>query len=161
VRGAAAAIERGSHPLHVDGDDRAVARIDPGRLAELVGHLVENAVKFSPPEAPIAVGVATSSESVVIEVRDDGPGIPPERRDEAFGRFVRFRPAGYEDVPGAGLGLHISRGLAAAHGGTISVADTPSGGTMLRVSIPRADGSDHDDSTTKPETGHEPGEVAP
>ena len=118
------------------------ASVDPGRLRELVTHLVENAAKFSPAEAPIEVQVSTRGGNALIEVLDGGPGIPADRREEAFGRFVRFRPAGYEDVPGAGLGLRISRGLAEAHGGTISVEDGPSGGTMLRVTIPLATGND-------------------
>ncbi len=157
VREAAEAAERGDRPLRVaiDGETGAPVRasVDPGRLRELVTHLVENAAKFSPAEAPIEVQVSTRGGNALIEVLDGGPGIPADRREEAFGRFVRFRPAGYEDVPGAGLGLRISRGLAEAHGGTISVEDGPSGGTMLRVTIPLATGND--ETTEDARTGTE------
>jgi signal transduction histidine kinase len=127
-------------------------------------HLVENAAKFSPAGTPIEVRVRADGSRALIEVADGGPGIPADRREEAFGRFVRFRPAGYEDVPGAGLGLHISRGLATAHGGTISVEDGPTGGTMLRVAIPLITGTDDgtiEDSGTEPGTGAGTGKVAP
>lgn len=136
VRTAAEAIDRHEHPLLVEIDDGVRASIDPGRIAEIVGHLIENAVKFSPPDAAVEVRVLHEGGDAVIEVSDGGPGIPADRREEAFGRFVRFRPAGYEDVPGAGLGLHISRALAVAHGGTIIAEAAPSGGTMQRVTIP-------------------------
>lgn len=136
VREAAEAIDRGEHPMVIEIDDQARAAIDRGRIAEVVGHLVENAAKFSPPDAAIEVRVLRDGGNAVIEVSDAGPGIPPDRRTEAFGRFVTFRPTGYEDVPGAGLGLHISQALVAAHGGTISAEAGPSGGTMQRVTIP-------------------------
>ena len=136
VREAAEGIDSGEHPMVIEIDDDARAPIDRGRIGEIVGHLIENAVKFSPPDAPIEVRVLREAGAAVIEVSDAGPGIPQDRRAEAFGRFVRFRPPGYEDVPGAGLGLHISRAMAVAHGGTISAEAAPSGGTMLRVTIP-------------------------
>ncbi|MEX0755245.1 MAG: HAMP domain-containing sensor histidine kinase [Actinomycetota bacterium] len=154
VREGAEAIGHGGHPVSLELDEGIRGTVDRGRLHELVGHLVENAVKFSPPVGPIEVRLRAEDGTALIEVLDSGPGIPPERREEAFGRFVRFRPRGYEDVPGAGLGLHISRGIAAAHGGTISVEDRPSGGTMLRVTLPLVTVPDQTPGT-------DPGEAIP
>ncbi len=74
--------------------------------------------------------------SAVIEVTDEGPGIPAAQREEVFQRFTRWRPRGYEEQPGNGLGLFICRGLVAEHQGEMSVEDGPDGGTMLRVRLP-------------------------
>jgi signal transduction histidine kinase len=97
---------------------------------------VENAAHFSPAEAPIAVRARRDGASVLIEVRDAGPGIAPEHRDVVFQRFAHVRPAGYEEVSGTGLGLFICRAHIQAQGGEISVEDPPGGGTILRIRLP-------------------------
>jgi signal transduction histidine kinase len=80
--------------------------------------------------------VTRVGDDALIEVRDRGPGIPPERRDEVFRRFADWRPAGYETVPGTGLGLFIASALVRLLGGSISITDPPEGGTMLAVRLP-------------------------
>ena len=73
----------------------------------------------------------------VIQIADAGPGVPPEVRDEVFEKFARWRPPGYEDRPGSGLGLFITRSIARELGGDAVLGSAASGGTILRIRIPR------------------------
>lgn len=139
----AAAVRQGvekaavtTHPVHVVAEEGVELIGDRARIAQLVTQLVDNASKFSPPGSPITVRSVRDGDDALIEVDDRGAGIPIEQREVVFERFVRWRPKGYEEQPGNGLGLFISRGLAAEHQGEISVEDGPGGGTMLRVRLP-------------------------
>lgn len=125
-----------NHPVHVVVEEGVELMGDRARIAQLVTQLVDNASKFSPAGSPITVRSVRDGDDALIEVDDRGPGIPAEQREVVFERFVRWRPKGYEEQPGNGLGLFISRGLAAEHQGEISVEDGPGGGTMLRVRLP-------------------------
>jgi signal transduction histidine kinase len=136
VRHAAAATDVGGHPLEIDADEPVTARVDAARLGVAVRELVRNAAAYSPPDAPIAIRVRRDGADATIEVIDRGPGIPPEQRDAVFERFARWRPAGYEDVPGAGLGLFIARAIARAQDGDASIVTEEAGGTMLTVRLP-------------------------
>jgi signal transduction histidine kinase len=108
---------------------------DGSALTEAVRQLVTNADRFSPPELPIGVATAGGRGHATIEVLDRGPGIPDERRGEVFTRFVRWRPPGYEDRQGPGLGLWIARHLVEAQGGRIGIEPRPGGGTILRIRL--------------------------
>ena len=126
------------------GDHRVTVQADPGvqipmdrlRFTETMVHLVENAAHFSPAPEPIVVSARSEGDTAVIDVVDRGPGIAVEHREHAFDRFAHFRPDGYQEVPGTGLGLFICRAHVRAHGGEISVEDPPDGGTMLRIRLP-------------------------
>lgn len=148
VRGAAATVDVGDHPLEVEVADPLLAPIDAAHVATLVRQVVHNAATYSPPDAGIGVRLRRDGDDAVLEVVDGGPGIPPDRRQAVFERFADWRPPGYEAAPGPGLGLFISRRIAAEHGGTISIADVPEGGTMLAVRLPleRAGGTAGDDA---------------
>lgn len=135
VRGAAQAAGRPDHPLEVTAGD-VEAPVDGIQIAFVVRQLIGNAATFSPPGSPISVRLSLDGDHAVIEVRDRGPGIPPDRRDTVFERFADWRPAGYEDRQGTGLGLFICRAIARAHGGEISIGEGPAGGTMLIVRLP-------------------------
>lgn len=109
-------------------------RGNPLLLRELVGNLVDNAVKYTPPGGRITVR-ARATEFAVIEVEDDGPGIPENERDLAFERF--YRVLGNE-APGSGLGLAIVREIAELHLGSVQLKAGPSGrGTLAQASFPR------------------------
>lgn len=136
VREALAAARVDEHPVSDRLAEGIVATVDRRWLAEAVRQVVDNAARFSPPGSPIEVRLEAEAGTAVIEVRDRGPGIPPERRAEVFGRFVRWRPPGYEDRQGTGLGLFICRGICAEHGGSASLDAGREGGTMLRLLIP-------------------------
>ena len=113
-------------------------RIDRRWLPEAVRQVVDNAARFSPPHASIRVAAHADDDWVSIEVTDHGPGIPPERRSEVFEKYVAWRPDGYEQKAGSGLGLFLTRGIVSGHHGEVSIDDAPGGGTMLRIRLPMA-----------------------
>jgi signal transduction histidine kinase len=136
VRGAADAAETGDHPLEVDTQDEVEAAVDSVQIAFVVRQLVENAAIYSPARSPISVRLTSEGDHALIRVVDRGPGIPEGERDGVFERFAEWRPPGYEDRPGTGLGLFICRAIAEEHGGDASIADGASEGTMLVVRLP-------------------------
>jgi two-component system sensor histidine kinase KdpD len=127
----------GEHPMVVETEPGLEVPLDRLRFTEVVENLLDNAAKFSPPDAPIEVRVARDDDDwVIIEIADRGPGIPPEHRSSVFERFSSWRPPGYEETPGSGLGLFIARAHVLAHGGRMALEDRDEGGTMLRVTVP-------------------------
>lgn len=101
--------------------DSLVGQVDEGRLVQALGNLLENAVKFSYPNTTITVTLACPApDQVMLSVADEGLGIPPEKMAEIFDPFKRLESA--EGIQGFGLGLFITRGIAEAHGGTLTVA---------------------------------------
>lgn len=98
-------------------------------------NLVDNALKYSPPDSPIALAVRPlGSASLVFDVLDRGPGIPEAFREKVFEKFFRLAP----DGGGTGLGLAISKGIVEAHGGTLEALPRRGGGTVMRVTLPEA-----------------------
>jgi len=113
--------------------DGAQAEWDRGRMLQLIGNLLDNAVKFTPPGGDVRVEAAADEDVVRISVSDDGSGIPAEQLPHLFERFWKGkRSAG----GGTGLGLFIAAGIAAAHGGRIDVSSAPGTGTTFRVTVP-------------------------
>lgn len=107
--------------------------VDPVRIREVLSNLVANALRHTPGGGSVSVAGTADSRSVVLVVRDTGPGIDPALLPHVFDRFVKG--AGSR---GSGLGLAIARGLVEAHGGTISVVSPAGGGTTFRVELPRS-----------------------
>lgn len=108
------------------------------RLAQVINNLIDNAVSFSPDGGKVAVNIAADAEQVIVEVRDEGPGIQgdPER---IFQRFYTDRPEAEHFGDHSGLGLSISRQIIEAHKGTIAGANRSDGtGATFRVVLPRA-----------------------
>ncbi|MGL5864122.1 MAG: ATP-binding protein, partial [Phycicoccus sp.] len=99
-----------------------VVRADAGRLAQLVVNLVDNAIRHSPPGGTVRVDArARGGDSWLLEVHDDGPGIPADRAEQVFDRFGR----GDDTGGGTGLGLAIASWVCALHGGSIAVVAPP------------------------------------
>jgi len=118
------------HPLQVDGN--------ADELHRMVLNLLDNAARHTPPGARIELRLRLEGGEAVVEVADDGPGIPAQIRTQVFDRFVRGEgPADTAVGPGSGLGLAIVRAVATAHGGTVEIAESESGGALFRVRIPR------------------------
>jgi signal transduction histidine kinase len=116
--------------------DGLTAEVDRRWLAFAIRQGVDNAARFSPAGSPIDVTLRRERDAASIEIGDRGPGVPAERLAEVFGRFARWRPTGYEDRQGSGLGLFICRAILAEHAGDASLEARPEGGTMLRLTIP-------------------------
>jgi two-component system sensor histidine kinase MprB len=106
-----------------------VVRVDPVLLERAILNLLDNAVKYSPPGAPIEVSVREGE----VVVADHGPGVADEDVSRIFDRF--YRSAGARSKPGAGLGLAIVREAAEAHGGSATV-ESSSGGARFRLTLP-------------------------
>ncbi len=136
VRAAADAAETGEHPLEVQADGQVEAAVDGIHIAFVVRQLLENAAIFSPTDSAISVRLTAEGDHALIRVIDRGPGIPEGERDGVFERFAGWRPPGYEDRPGTGLGLFISRAIVQEHGGEASIVDGPTEGTMVVVRLP-------------------------
>jgi two-component system OmpR family sensor kinase len=111
---------------------------DAARFRQVFGNLVANALTHTPTGTPVVVRVSTTSAAAVVEVRDSGPGIPPEIRAKVFERFFRADTSRTRASGGTGLGLSIVAALVAAHGGTVEVDETEGGGATFRVTIPLA-----------------------
>jgi signal transduction histidine kinase len=122
----------------VDSTGVSAARVlgDAEQLARAVGNVVDNAVRHA--RTTVALSVAASGDDAVVAVSDDGPGIPPERRDEVFERFTRLDGARAAGEGGTGLGLAIARDVVVAHGGTIAVDPDHHPGARFVITLPRA-----------------------
>jgi signal transduction histidine kinase len=131
----------GEHALSVTIEPDLRAVIDRKWFAEAIHQLVQNAAKFSPPDAPIDVTAGRQERWIVVEVADRGPGIDPAQVANVFERFATWRPEGYSHAVGSGLGLFITRGIVTKHEGTVLPADREGGGTMLRIRLPRTEAS--------------------
>ncbi len=137
---AAGKTDLGAHPLKVEVPQDLSVRCDAKWAGVVMMQLLDNAAKFSPPAAPIEVSARPEADEVVIEVRDYGPGIPEGERAALFTKFTRWRPAGYEQQPGSGLGLFMSRALLVEQLGEVVIAESPGGGSILRVRLPAREG---------------------
>ncbi|MCW3012392.1 MAG: histidine kinase, partial [Solirubrobacterales bacterium] len=112
---------------------------DPDQLRQVLANLVRNALVHTPADAAIAVRVERAGDRVRLEVRDGGPGLPPGDPTRLFDRFWRSEGAGRQKGrAGAGLGLAIVAGIAAAHGGSVRAQDVPEGGASFVVELPAA-----------------------
>jgi two-component system sensor histidine kinase ChvG len=109
----------------------------PGRLAQALENLVDNAASFSPPRGRVEVEVSREGTSACIRVRDQGPGIPPGNMQRIFDRFFSDRP-GSSAGSHAGLGLAIARSIIENAGGSVSAENLPRGGACFLVRLPLA-----------------------
>jgi signal transduction histidine kinase len=115
--------------------DLPSVEVDPDRLAQAVGNLVNNAIKYTLPEGTITVGAGAENQQVWIRVSNTGPGIPPEEQARIFTPFYRGRTNGRQS-PGMGLGLSIARDLVVAHGGRLEMESIPGQGSHFTIWLP-------------------------
>jgi two-component system sensor histidine kinase KdpD len=133
VASAAAQLSR-SHQIDFELPvDLPLVRADATQLERVFSNLLENAIKFSPPQAPVRVSGGTGGGRVTIRVSDRGRGIPNQYRSQVFEPFFRGRG---DTGSGSGLGLAICRGFVEANGGRILLQAGADGGTSFAVSFP-------------------------
>jgi two-component system OmpR family sensor kinase len=139
VRQAADAFRAGhpDHPLTVTAGEPVRLRLDPVRIRQVLDNLLTNAAVHTPTGTPVSVEVAATEDSVVIRVRDAGPGIPVADQERVFDRFYRVDRARSRDRGGSGLGLAVARSLVRAQGGGLDLTSEP-GSTVLTISFPSA-----------------------
>lgn len=143
AREAAAQLQMHAAQSNVDvrvnaPDTPVVADVDSLRIEQVLINLIDNAVKFSPPDGRAVVGVKLDARSgeVHITVKDAGPGVPESQRQAIFQRFHQAHGQGYRG--GMGLGLYLSRQIVERHGGRLTAEFPEHGGTEMRVTLPRA-----------------------
>ena len=107
--------------------------VRPNAFSRLLSNLIGNALRYAD---TVEVKATHTRGTLLIVVDDDGPGIPPDMREEVFKPFVRLDDARNQDSGGTGLGLAIARDIARSHGGDITLEDSPLGGLRATVRIP-------------------------
>src|SRR5258708_39103373 len=106
------------HPVRVSiVDEIPQLELDPGRIEQVLGHLLSNAAKFGYPNTAIMLAVERRDAEIEVSVSNQGPGIAPAELPKLFRRFYRTSEARAAGVAGIGLGLSITKGLVEAHGG--------------------------------------------
>ena len=125
--------------LEVAAPGSAAVEGDERWLYQMVGNVLGNALKFTPPGGRVRMEVTPEGEVVRLRVRDTGPGIPDEDLERIFQRFYQADPSRTRDrKPGSGLGLAIAAWIVKSHGGRISAANEPGGGAVFTVELPRS-----------------------
>ncbi|MBS1676920.1 MAG: HAMP domain-containing histidine kinase [Actinobacteria bacterium] len=129
----------GAREFVIDNDRPLWVEGSADELHRMILNLLDNAARYTPEEATIELRLSRQGNDAVVEVADDGPGIPPGMRTQIFDRFVRGEgPADTARGTGTGLGLAIVNAVAASHGGTVEAAESEAGGALFRARIPLA-----------------------
>jgi two-component system OmpR family sensor kinase len=124
-----------AHPIDLETQEARVLG-DRARLRRVLDNLLGNVRSHTPAGTPAHVRVLAANGSAVIEVGDEGPGLPDGEADNVFRRFYRADASRSRDSGGVGLGLSIVAAIAQAHQGTVSATDGPSGGALFRITLP-------------------------
>jgi signal transduction histidine kinase len=109
---------------------------DPDRIAQILANLLDNAVRYSAPGSPIGVALTVVGNEAQVRVTDRGVGVPEDERERIFAPF--YRASRTRDIPGTGLGLHISRRIAEQHHGRLWLESTSESGSVFVVGLPMA-----------------------
>jgi two-component system osmolarity sensor histidine kinase EnvZ len=125
--------ERHGHKASVVFHGPPIVMVRPAAFKRCLANLVSNAARFAP---SIAITGHRDHRYLTVTVDDDGPGIPPDKREEVFKPFLRLDDARNQDEGGTGLGLAIARDIARSHGGDINLSDSPLGGLRATVRVP-------------------------
>lgn len=134
---AEAARQRDAIQIDLSGVSAGQVRGNRDHLARAISNLFDNAARHA--RSRVAASITTADELVIIEIEDDGPGIPESQRDAVFERFTRTDAARTRGDGGSGLGLAISRDIITAHSGTIVAQSSPTlGGARITVTLPSA-----------------------
>jgi PAS domain S-box-containing protein len=121
---------------HRAGNPSLTLFADREKVQQILVNLLANAMKFTPAEGAVELDWRLEDESVLVRVRDTGPGIPPDKIDQIFEPFVQLRSPGSVPTGGTGLGLPISRDLARAMGGDVTASSTLGVGSVFAVTLP-------------------------
>jgi signal transduction histidine kinase/DNA-binding response OmpR family regulator len=127
--------EKKSQTLSQNAEADVIVLADITRLKQMLMNLAGNAIKFTPEGGRIELGAHEMNGQIRVEVRDTGPGIPPEEQDQIFQAFYRLRQAGGA-IEGTGLGLAITQRLAELHGSTLGLESQSGQGSCFYFSLP-------------------------
>jgi two-component system OmpR family sensor kinase len=124
-------------PVAVVGAETALINADEQRLHQVVTSLLDNVRVHTPVGTAVQIEIKDEGETVVLEVSDNGPGIPESALDHIFDRFYRADPSRSRDSGGSGLGLSIVEAIVVAHGGTVGASNLDVGGALIGITLPR------------------------
>jgi two-component system, OmpR family, sensor kinase len=147
------------HALSFEADGPVAVKGNPDELHRLALNLLENGLRHTPPGTEVSLAVERRNGEAVLEVSDDGPGLPPAMGEQLFARFVRGSgPADTSPADGAGLGLAIVKAVATGHGGDVEAGRSAAGGARFTVRLPLLDGGEREapsngSATSAPEPG--------
>jgi signal transduction histidine kinase len=110
---------------------------DPDRLGQAIDNVVSNAIKYTPQGGTIKVRAGTSADRLSCEVTDTGIGMSEQELNQAFTRFFRAANAHSSTIPGAGLGLAITKTIIENHKGTVTLSSSPGNGTTVVLTLPQ------------------------
>ncbi len=123
------------HPIQVFSPEEVCVEGDPEYIQQVLENLISNAVKHAPNGSTVSISLKTEQRDpgqwALVEIHDQGPGIPPEMRERIFQRF-----AAGPNSSGLGLGLYSAQSVVSAHGGTLTVASDPATGTTFTIALP-------------------------
>jgi two-component system, OmpR family, sensor kinase len=143
----------GDHQLRVEGSESLGVEGNPDELHRMVLNLLDNAARHTPAGSTIELHLRADGPDAMLEVSDDGPGIPPHLRTHIFDRFVRGEgPADTAVGGGSGLGLAIVHAVATSHNGEVEVTASSQDGALFRVRLPLRDASRAGGARTLPRT---------
>jgi two-component system, OmpR family, sensor histidine kinase KdpD len=138
VFGALAEVGRDTERVTVSvPPDTPPVTVDAVQVRQILSNLIDNALKFSPPESPVTVRVTRTRKEVILRVIDQGRGLPENELEHVFEPFYRGAPA--QDQTGTGLGLAIARGFAEANGGRLWAESRPGQGAGFALALPPAE----------------------
>jgi len=128
---------RNRHVFRVDSAGAPqVIEADWDKLKLALINLIDNAIKFSPPQSTVSLNVQQKDNRIVFAVHDTGPGIPLALQSQIFDRFYRFDATGHHDTGGTGIGLALVKEIASAHQGRVWVESRPGHGSTFYLQIP-------------------------
>ena len=133
----AVGVPEGSHVRLEAGDDAVLASVHRDGLRRVVGNLLDNALKYGPPDQTVVVRVRSSAEGAMVEVEDQGPGIPAGQRESVFEPYQRLDRDVEARRPGSGLGLAVVRSVVRRYGGEVEAGVGSAGGARFTVRFPR------------------------
>ena len=126
------------------GSENVYKRQDARLIMQVITNLVDNAVKYTPEGSTIMVNSRQEGSSAVIDVSDNGPGIPDESKEKIFEMFYTTGHKSADGKRGMGLGLPLCRAILSAHRGTIEVLDNKPAGSIFRLTLPAKEVSLHE-----------------
>ena len=131
-------LDRNACKHHIEtklGDDMLMADMDARLMVQVVINIVNNAVKYTPEGSHITLSAKRDHSMIVVEIADDGPGIPDEAKGKLFEMFYTAGNERGDGRRGLGLGLALCKSIVTAHGGTIEAADNHPQGTVFRFTL--------------------------
>lgn len=124
----------------VDSTEPVAAELDGDKLAQVLRHLLDNALRYSTPGTPVTIAIRSTAERVYVDVTDRGRGIPGSEHERVFEPFMRLEDPLRMTTSGVGVGLYIARRLAREMDGDVTVRSRPGAGSTFTVDLPTCPG---------------------